>query len=342
MQVQLEVSHHKANVKKVVLRSDTTIGRSAECNLRIASNQVSRQHCMILLGESDVRVRDLGSSNGTHVNGRQIEPNTDVRIASGTRLSIGGVNFVVRFDAPAAEQGSTAELPALANGAAAARARAKNGATNGTGAVADASPALPAAGREGDRPFLSSDSAIDSDDEELSSERGGAAGPALADTIFFRPEGEETVSEHPEPVEAAAADPSGAELEASPPDAELEDGTDDFEEEPAVGKRSRLRSLFSLFRRRPEPEEEELEADRQESAEFEEEPPETILEPADSTEPSPREIEIVPPAASDEGPPAEDEATVFPGESADDDASPPPSGEQDEELGDFLKRLDGE
>ena len=73
MIVRLLVSNDKANVKKVVLRSDTVIGRSSDCNLRIASKEVSRKHCSILLSDRVVRVRDLGSANGTFLNGSQIE-----------------------------------------------------------------------------------------------------------------------------------------------------------------------------------------------------------------------------------------------------------------------------
>jgi pSer/pThr/pTyr-binding forkhead associated (FHA) protein len=102
MQVRLEVaSHNKANVKRVVLQSDAIIGRGADCNLRIASNQVSRQHCKVIVTDTQVLVRDLASSNGTFVNGQLIPPQKDVPLESGAQLSVGPANFIVRFDAPA-------------------------------------------------------------------------------------------------------------------------------------------------------------------------------------------------------------------------------------------------
>ncbi|HUG90116.1 MAG TPA: FHA domain-containing protein [Planctomycetaceae bacterium] len=100
MNVRLEVSHNKANVKRVVLRSDTLIGRGPECNLRIASNEVSRRHCMVILTDDGVLVRDLGSSNGTFIDGVQLDPDTDVAAAPGCQLSVGGIKFIVHFDAP--------------------------------------------------------------------------------------------------------------------------------------------------------------------------------------------------------------------------------------------------
>ncbi len=103
MQVRLEVAHEKANVRTVTLRSGLIIGRGAECKLRIASNEVSRRHCRISLTDTAVLVRDLGSSNGTFVDGERLEPEVDVPLSPGSQLVIGGVEFVVRYDAPETE-----------------------------------------------------------------------------------------------------------------------------------------------------------------------------------------------------------------------------------------------
>lgn len=98
MRVRLEVSHNKANVPQVVLRSDTLIGRSPDCNLRILSTEVSRRHCRIIVMDDAVLVRDLGSSNGTFIDGIQLEPETDVAIPPGSQLSVAGVKFIVHFE----------------------------------------------------------------------------------------------------------------------------------------------------------------------------------------------------------------------------------------------------
>ena len=98
MRVRLEVSHNKANVPQVVLRSDTLIGRSPDCNLRILSTEVSRRHCQIIVTDDAVLVRDLGSSNGTFIDGIQLEPETDVAVPPGSQLSVAGVKFIVHFE----------------------------------------------------------------------------------------------------------------------------------------------------------------------------------------------------------------------------------------------------
>src|SRR5262245_13422215 len=49
------------------------LGRSRSCSLRLPTDAtVSRQHCLIELDAKGVWVQDLGSMNGTHVNGEKI------------------------------------------------------------------------------------------------------------------------------------------------------------------------------------------------------------------------------------------------------------------------------
>ena len=62
------------------------IGRDDGCQIRITSQDVSRQHCLIRLLESGWVVRDLGSQNGTFFNGipldgeRALQPGDRVRV----------------------------------------------------------------------------------------------------------------------------------------------------------------------------------------------------------------------------------------------------------------------
>jgi pSer/pThr/pTyr-binding forkhead associated (FHA) protein len=55
-----------------VKRGKLLIGREEDCHLRPDSEFVSRHHCVVLLDDYTLRVRDLGSKNGTFVNGRRI------------------------------------------------------------------------------------------------------------------------------------------------------------------------------------------------------------------------------------------------------------------------------
>lgn len=73
-------------------RSKFLIGRSSECTLCASSEAISRRHCVILTHKDQrVSVRDLGSRNGTLVNGEKIEKETLIR--DGDRLQVGPLSF---------------------------------------------------------------------------------------------------------------------------------------------------------------------------------------------------------------------------------------------------------
>ncbi len=71
------------------------VGRHDDCQIRIPAANVSRHHCEIVSGGAGVRIRDLGSSNGTYVNGHKVD---DVELSPGDVIEIGTLLFVVRID----------------------------------------------------------------------------------------------------------------------------------------------------------------------------------------------------------------------------------------------------
>jgi pSer/pThr/pTyr-binding forkhead associated (FHA) protein len=100
MQVLLRISNGKSNVRKVRIQADTIIGRSPECQLKVASSQISRRHCQILVRDTIVAIKDLGSANGTYVNGRQVPPQIEVPLTPGTRVMLGPLQFTVEYELP--------------------------------------------------------------------------------------------------------------------------------------------------------------------------------------------------------------------------------------------------
>jgi pSer/pThr/pTyr-binding forkhead associated (FHA) protein len=51
----------------------TLVGRHETCDLRLDSPRISRRHCCLAPSGGGFEVRDLGSTNGTRINGRRIE-----------------------------------------------------------------------------------------------------------------------------------------------------------------------------------------------------------------------------------------------------------------------------
>jgi len=71
----------------------TSLGRHDDCIIRIKSSQVSRRHCEILDVDGKLTVRDLGSSNGTFVNGKRVIGQQALKV--GDELTVGSVTLRV-------------------------------------------------------------------------------------------------------------------------------------------------------------------------------------------------------------------------------------------------------
>jgi ABC-type multidrug transport system ATPase subunit len=68
------------------------IGRATDCDISIPDPLVSRHHARLFLNESGGRIVDLGSDNGTFVNGQRI---VDTPVAEGDLIELGKAQFVL-------------------------------------------------------------------------------------------------------------------------------------------------------------------------------------------------------------------------------------------------------
>lgn len=94
MDVILKVIEGAKEGSKVAVKKDRfLIGRSPKCHLSAGSTAISRQHCAIMRHDAKVTVQDLGSRNGTLVNGKKVTE--EVELSSGDELSIGPLKFMV-------------------------------------------------------------------------------------------------------------------------------------------------------------------------------------------------------------------------------------------------------
>jgi ABC-type multidrug transport system ATPase subunit len=69
--------------------SSWTLGSSPECDVRVEQPFVSARHCRLSLRENEYLLEDLGSTNGTFVNGRRLEPYSPVRVSARDQLILG-------------------------------------------------------------------------------------------------------------------------------------------------------------------------------------------------------------------------------------------------------------
>jgi len=86
-----------------------TIGRTRECDLCLTDLSVSRMHALLVRREDGWLLSDLGSHNGTRLNGWLVrEP---VPVHPGDRVEFGSMAFVIVGDPPGEERAAVHEPP---------------------------------------------------------------------------------------------------------------------------------------------------------------------------------------------------------------------------------------
>jgi len=94
MEVKLIVANGKSAGREIpVAGPKFFVGRSEDCHLRPNSDLVSRHHCVMIVEEGFVAIRDFGSKNGTYVNGTRVKGEQELK--TGDRIVIGPLEFEV-------------------------------------------------------------------------------------------------------------------------------------------------------------------------------------------------------------------------------------------------------
>jgi len=100
LQVQLRVVGGKHGGKRIAMAGNKfLIGREQDCHLRPNSELVSRHHCVLSVDDFSVQLRDLGSTNGTFINGERLRG--QVELKSGDQIVVGKLELEVQIDAAA-------------------------------------------------------------------------------------------------------------------------------------------------------------------------------------------------------------------------------------------------
>lgn len=82
-----------------------TIGRDESCDIHLPDRQVSRRHARVFWSQDHYYVEDLGSKNGTHVNGQAVLPNAPQPLQDGDEIQI-----ALRFKLAFVDAGATTPL----------------------------------------------------------------------------------------------------------------------------------------------------------------------------------------------------------------------------------------
>jgi len=90
-------------------KSVTVLGRGDKCDLRIPVESVSKRHCQLHYDGKVLNIRDLGSRNGTMVNGRTIE---QAVLNPGDHIEIGPLKFTVQIDGKTGSAAQNKPAPA--------------------------------------------------------------------------------------------------------------------------------------------------------------------------------------------------------------------------------------
>lgn len=109
MEAKFVVVGGKATKASLALTLPILVGRGHDADLNIATRTVSRRHAEIFESNGTVMIRDLGSLNGTIIDGQRVK---EAPLPSGSRFSVGPLTFEVQYDAKKARNKTPSPKPA--------------------------------------------------------------------------------------------------------------------------------------------------------------------------------------------------------------------------------------
>jgi hypothetical protein len=86
-------------------------GRGAQCDIRLSDELASRSHFQLQRTPAGWQIEDLGSTNGTLLNGRPLQPGVPVPVALSDRITVGHTTFVMQRSAVSREPASRGPRP---------------------------------------------------------------------------------------------------------------------------------------------------------------------------------------------------------------------------------------
>jgi pSer/pThr/pTyr-binding forkhead associated (FHA) protein len=88
--------NHSALANKIYsINGPTVIGRSNECDLNFSVTHLSRKHAQLSIVSGHLVVKDMGSANGTFVNGKRLDEGKEAKLDKGDELRLDTLSFTV-------------------------------------------------------------------------------------------------------------------------------------------------------------------------------------------------------------------------------------------------------
>src|SRR5258708_12238181 len=95
---RLVVNPDRPDTWEIQLKNGTNrLGRGDAADFKISDVSVSGSHCQIVVSDGSVSIQDLGSTNGTFINGEQFR---ETKLQNGQTIRLGGVEMIFYADAP--------------------------------------------------------------------------------------------------------------------------------------------------------------------------------------------------------------------------------------------------
>jgi pSer/pThr/pTyr-binding forkhead associated (FHA) protein len=108
MDVRFVVVSPASLERSVAVRLPILVGRSDEARFRLRQDSVSRRHCEFFIEDDAVYVRDLGSTNGTFLDAKEIAADAATVVPPGAVVQVGGIAFRVDYE-PAARRSAASD-----------------------------------------------------------------------------------------------------------------------------------------------------------------------------------------------------------------------------------------
>lgn len=100
-----------SKIKAIINGNEATVGRSANCEIVVPDESLSRRHCKIELQAGNFFVTDLSSANGVYIDNTKIEANVRTPFSSYNQLNLGQLDCQVEDSDQKSTQDSTPPSP---------------------------------------------------------------------------------------------------------------------------------------------------------------------------------------------------------------------------------------